>query len=220
MGDINHHFLILALFLHAFDAFVATDSLTLMHLPHDLSLTLAQLICPISYHDPTGLVWGILQQNILDRLPLRDVSWKSSGTISSSQTAVDKLPLRFMPSTASLFKDTDHPFRWFLAPYANIYFVNVDNLEAYKDTKATLKKWVETMVGLKRCNNNTEVCCSVNLMWVFFKSLISFVLKLSISSPLILQGIMVNNLCTHNSRRGYSSRRHSYLQQGLCKTKC
>ena len=194
--------------------------MTQTHQLHDLSPILAQLICPVSYHDPTGLVWGILQQNILDRLPLRDVSWKSSGTISSSQTAVDNLPLRFMPSTASLFKDTDHPFRWFLAPYANIYFVNVDNLEAYKDTKATLKKWVETMVGLKRCNNNTEVCCSVNLMWVFFKSLISFVLKLSISSPLILQGIMVNNLCTHNSRSGYSSRRHSYLQQGLCKTKC
>ena len=164
VGNINHHFLILALFLHAFDAFVTTASLTLMHLPHDLSLTLAQLICPISYHDPTGLVWGILQQNILDRLPLRDVSWKSSGTISSSQTAVDKLPLRFMPSTASLFKDTDHPFRWFLAPYANIYFVNVDSLEAYKETKLTVKKWVDTMVGMKRCNDTILPCCSVNFM--------------------------------------------------------
>jgi hypothetical protein len=119
----------------------------LMHLTLSLA---AQLICPISYHDPSGIVWNALQQNILDRLPLRDVSWKTTGTISSSQAAVEKLPLRFMPSTASLFKDTDHPFRWFLAPYTNIYFVNVDNLDAYKDAKPVIKKWVETLVGLKR----------------------------------------------------------------------
>ena len=55
-----------------------------------------------------------------------------------------------MPSTASLFKDTDHPFRWFLAPYGNIYFISADTLEAYKDAKPAIKKWVETVVGLKR----------------------------------------------------------------------
>lgn len=55
-----------------------------------------------------------------------------------------------MPSTASLFKDTDHPFRWFLAPYANIFFINVDNFESYKDAKPAIRKWVETIVGLKR----------------------------------------------------------------------
>lgn len=110
----------------------------------------SQLICPISYHDPTGNIWSTLQQGILDRLPLRDVLWKSSSTISSSQAAVGSLPLRFMPSTASLFKDTDHPFRWFLAPYTNIYFVQVNNLEAYRDAKAGIRKWIETVVGLKR----------------------------------------------------------------------
>lgn len=114
-----------------------------------LSFT-AQLICPISYHDPSGIVWSKLQQRIQERLPLRDVSWKGTGNTSISQGTVHRLPLRFMPSTASLFKDTDHPFRWFLAPYGNIYFVNVDTLEAYKDAKPAIKKWVETVLGLKR----------------------------------------------------------------------
>lgn len=110
----------------------------------------AQLICPISYHDPSGIVWSKLQQRIQERLPLRDVSWKGTGSTSISQGTVHRLPLRFMPSTASLFKDTDHPFRWFLAPYGNIYFVNADTLEAYKDAKPAIKKWVETVLGLKR----------------------------------------------------------------------
>jgi hypothetical protein len=110
----------------------------------------AQLICPISFHDPNNNVWSLLQPSIFERLPLRDISWKSTGAISLSQGHVEKLPLRFMPSTASLFKDTDHPFRWFLAPYGNIYFVSADTLEAYKDAKPAIKKWVETVVGLKR----------------------------------------------------------------------
>lgn len=55
-----------------------------------------------------------------------------------------------MPSTASLFKDTDHPFRWFLAPYGNLYFVNIDSIDLYKDAKLAIKKWLETVVGLKR----------------------------------------------------------------------
>ena len=83
-----------------------------------------------------------------------------------SQGHVEKLPLRFMPSTASLFKDTDHPFRWFLAPYGNIYFISADTLEAYKDARPAIKKWVETVVGLKRyCVETTAVtlffsfCC-------------------------------------------------------------
>lgn len=109
-----------------------------------------QLICPISFHDPIGNLWSLLQHGITDRLPLRDVLWKSTSTISSPQSTVARLPLRFMPSTASLFKDTDHPFRWFLAPYTNIYFVQVNSLDAYKESKAGIRKWIETVVGLKR----------------------------------------------------------------------
>lgn len=110
----------------------------------------SQLICPISYHDPSGNIWNSVQQGILDRLPLRDVLCKSTSTISSSQAAVARLPLRFMPSTASLFKDTDHPFRWFLAPYTNVYFVQVNSMESYKDSKAVIKKWIDATVGSKR----------------------------------------------------------------------
>jgi hypothetical protein len=111
----------------------------------------SQLICPISFHDPSGNIWSSMQQGILDRLPLCDVLCKSTSTISLSQAvAVARLPLRFMPSTASLFKDTDHPFRWFLAPYTNIYFVQVNSMEAYKESKAGIRKWIETVVGLKR----------------------------------------------------------------------
>ena len=99
------------------------------------------MICPISYDDPDGH-WEKVQQHILDRLPLRDVTWKSP--ISSSFITIDKLPLRFLPSSANLFKDTDHSFRWFLSPYVYIYLLVAETLDAYKVVKPTVKKWVDS----------------------------------------------------------------------------
>ncbi len=107
----------------------------------------AQLVCPVSYEDPSE-IWGKLQQILLDRLPLRDVTWKSP--ISSSYITIDRLPLRCLVSSANLFKDTDHAFRWFLAPYVNLYLLQAESLDIYKNAKAGIKKWAEQYNGPKK----------------------------------------------------------------------
>ena len=78
------------------------------------------------------------------------MSWRSP--ISNTSITIDRLPLRCVPITASLFKDTDHPFRWFLAPYVYLMIVVCESLDAYKTTKPKLKLWVETHSGLKRAS--------------------------------------------------------------------
>lgn len=78
---------------------------------------------------------------LVNELPLRDVTWKSP--ISASFITIDKLPLRFLPSSASLFKETEHAFRWLLAPYVQLYLLVSESLDAYKTAKVNLKKWVD-----------------------------------------------------------------------------
>lgn len=116
---------------------------------------LAQLICPISYEDNYN-AWGIIEQEIQENLPLKDVSWKSH--VSSNPVSVSSLPLRFLPSSATLFKDTDHPFRWFLAPYVSIYVISGETMDAYKTSRPKIKSWIDAFIGLKRyvCK-----CCSL-----------------------------------------------------------
>eukprot|EP00981_Chlorochromonas_danica_P003729 scaffold686_cov177-Ochromonas_danica.AAC.13 len=83
----------------------------------------------------------MVQPVLVNELPLRDVTWKSP--ISASFITIDKLPLRFLPSSASLFKETEHAFRWLLAPYVQLYLLVSESLDAYKTAKANLKKWVD-----------------------------------------------------------------------------
>jgi len=90
-----------------------------------------------------------VEAELLSNVPLRDIKWKSS--VSSSPVSISQLPLRFLPATASLFKDTDHPFRWFLAPYVNMYLISgVESLEAYRAIKPKLKSWVDSFNGVRR----------------------------------------------------------------------
>lgn len=110
-------------------------------------LCTAQLICPISYDDPDGN-WSKIEQLIMDRLPLREVTWRSP--ISSSFIRIPKLPLRFLPSDASLFKDTDHPYRWFLSQYVNLYIVVAETLDTYKTVRPNVKKWVDSINNTRR----------------------------------------------------------------------
>lgn len=42
----------------------------------------------------------------------------------------------------SLFKDTNHAFRWFLAPYVHLYILGSESLDAYKVQKPIVKNWV------------------------------------------------------------------------------
>lgn len=110
----------------------------------------AELICPISFYDPHG-AWIKISKFVQDELPLRDVTWKSS--LSSSYICIDRFPLRFLPSTANQFKDSDHPFRWFLAPYVNIYVLCAESMSIYKDKKAEVKKWIDTENASKSKSN-------------------------------------------------------------------
>ena len=57
----------------------------------------SQLVCPVSYEDPAS-IWAKLEKDIQKRLPLRNVTWKNN--VSSSYVVIDKLPLRFLLSTA------------------------------------------------------------------------------------------------------------------------
>ena len=107
----------------------------------------AQLICPIAYDDPSN-VWQYIEKGITSCAPLKDVTWKSQ--LSSSLITISKLPLKFLPSTATLFKDSDHPFRWFLAPYINIYIVVADTQEAYKNCRPAIKQWITNIKAAHR----------------------------------------------------------------------
>jgi hypothetical protein len=106
----------------------------------------ANLICPLSYEDPSS-IWPLLPLQT-DLTDLRDVTWKSP--ISSTYITIDKLPLRFLRSDANLFKDTDHSFRWFLAAYVGIYLLAAESLDSYKLARSGIKKWIESTVAHKR----------------------------------------------------------------------
>jgi hypothetical protein len=106
----------------------------------------AQLVCPISYYDQSN-TWEKIQKEFADRLPLREVTWKP---VSSPSITIQKLPLRFMEASANLFKDTDHSFRWFLAAYVNLYILTAESLDAYKNTKPVIKKWVDAQGGIRK----------------------------------------------------------------------
>jgi hypothetical protein len=87
-------------------------------------------------------MWSVLEKDLNNYFPITNVTWKSP--ISSSQITIDKLPLRCLPSTANLFKDTDHPFRWFLAPYVSVHIIVCESLDNYKTCKQKLKLWVDS----------------------------------------------------------------------------
>lgn len=55
-----------------------------------------------------------------------------------------------MPANATIFKDVDHPFRWFLAPYIQVMIVSCETTDAYKALKVKLRQWVEGRMGTKR----------------------------------------------------------------------
>ena len=107
-----------------------------------------QLICPLAYEDPHA-VWDQLNKEISPFLPLSDITWKSPQAMTA-QVTIDKLSVRCIPSAANLFKDTDHPFRWFLAPYVNIYLFVCDSPENFKSRKNKLKQWMDGLTGPKR----------------------------------------------------------------------
>lgn len=105
------------------------------------NLFVAHLICPISF-DEINEAWSSeIGKLIMDRIPLTDVIWKNSTT--QTNQVISRLPVRFVPSSSSLFKDTNHPFRWFLAPYVSLYFVSAKNLEEYKAIRSLIATWVE-----------------------------------------------------------------------------
>jgi hypothetical protein len=109
---------------------------------------LAQLICPLAYEDPYG-VWEHLNKELSPHFPLNNITWKSpQGT--TIQVTIEKLSVRCIPSGANLFKDTDHPFRWFLAPYVNLYIFVCDTVESFKNRKNKLKQWIDALSGPKR----------------------------------------------------------------------
>jgi hypothetical protein len=88
---------------------IVTSSLHLPT-PHLSHLPTAQLVCPISYEESSG-VWEKLQNDVSERLTLRSVTWKDP--VSSSFVVIDKLPLRLLPRRPV---DTNNAFRWYLAP--------------------------------------------------------------------------------------------------------
>ena len=107
----------------------------------------AHLICPVAYDDSAGIWNSQLSKLVMEQLPLSNVSWKN---LNNTFVTVPNLPIRFMPSTSNLFKDTNHPFRWFLAPYAYLYVVQAASLDDYKAISGTVKQWVDQMHAVKK----------------------------------------------------------------------
>lgn len=107
----------------------------------------AQLICPLGYEDPSN-TWSIIDKDLNSKFPIENVSFKSQS--NQEDVKITSLPLRCMPMSANLFKDTHHPFRWFLAPYVHFYILVCEGLDAYKITKPKVKAWIESQNTLKR----------------------------------------------------------------------
>ena len=107
----------------------------------------SQLICPIAYDDPAN-IWNLIEKGLHTCNPLRDVTWKSQR--SSSLITIAKLPIKFLPGTSSLFKDSDHPYRYFLAPYIHLYIVVAETMESYKSQRSTIKQWVSNIKQAQR----------------------------------------------------------------------
>ena len=107
----------------------------------------SQLVCPISFDDPSN-IWHLIEKGILACTPLKDVTWKSQ--LSSTHITIAKLPLKFLSSNASLFKDSDHPFRWFLAPYIHLYILVAETIESYKSSKQIIKSWIANIKSSHR----------------------------------------------------------------------
>jgi hypothetical protein len=108
---------------------------------------IVQLICPLGYEDPSN-AWTSLEKDLLPLLPLDKISFKNP--LNQSDVKVDSLPLRCMQMSSNLFKDTDHPFRWFLAPYVDIFLLICETVEAYKLTKPKLKSWIASQNAIRR----------------------------------------------------------------------
>ena len=107
----------------------------------------AHLICPIAYSDPDN-IFSLIDSELTSRIPLKNIIWKNP--LSSVSTTLPSLPIRFMEAGHSLFKDIDHPFRWFLAPYVNLFLVGVQSLDALKTLRSTLRTWVDSHSGVNR----------------------------------------------------------------------
>ena len=105
-----------------------------------------QLICPISYDD-RDTIWPKIDKFICERLPLKDVSLKNPTSLTYIN--IEKLPIRFLPSTAKLFNETTHPYRRFLAPYVHIYLLSAESMDIYKAQKTFMKKWMEPFNNTK-----------------------------------------------------------------------
>lgn len=103
-------------------------------------------MCPISFEDKDN-IWSSIENFIIDRLPLKDVTWKNP--VSSSFINIEKLPLRFLSSSAKLFNETQHPYRRFLAPYVHMYLFSAESMDAYKANKSFVKKWLEPINNIK-----------------------------------------------------------------------
>ncbi len=107
----------------------------------------AHLICPIAYSDPDN-IYNLIESELTSRIPLKNIIWKNP--VSSVSTTLPSLPIRFMEASHSLFKDIDHPFRWFLAPYVNLFLVGIQSLDAIKTLRSTLRTWVDSHSGVNR----------------------------------------------------------------------
>ena len=104
-----------------------------------------QLICSLSIEDPYNIWKSQIESTTSDKLPLQNITIKNPR--SNVFITISKFPIRFIPSSSSLFKDTNHPFRWFLAPYVNIYICRCDSYDAYNKTiKAMLHDWLENKI--------------------------------------------------------------------------
>ena len=107
----------------------------------------AHLICPIAYSDPEN-IYNLIENELISRIPLKNIVWKNP--VSSVSTTLPLLPIRFMEAGHSLFKDIDHPFRWFLAPYVNLFLVGIQSLDSFKTLRSTLRTWVDSHSGINR----------------------------------------------------------------------
>lgn len=105
------------------------------------------MICPVAYEDGSK-VWPLIEPLLVDRLPLREVTWRSP--LSAAVVTVEKLPLRFLPATAKLFNETDHPYRRFLAPYMYLYILRAESMEEYKQVRLPARRWMESHQNMKR----------------------------------------------------------------------
>ncbi|KYR02113.1 trappc10-1 [Tieghemostelium lacteum] len=93
----------------------------------------------ITYRDDCK-VWNIVESELLNHLPLRNITWK---TKTGSTKVVERMPIEILHCDDDRIKNAQELYK---KPYLYLYLVHCEDADAYKnEIKNKIKTWIQTM---------------------------------------------------------------------------